>query len=204
MTDVVDDLKKHPNDIAPVALKWTALQPGYTFAGFFQLDFARNWSEFDAAVSNISISQNFVYADTAGNIGYRMSGLLPIRPVENGRCQWLAQLPRMSGRATCRRRRCRASTIPEPHDRDGQQPDRGTDNFGQYVTTDWDYGYRARRITDLLSAAPPSRQRTISASRPTCYSIPASKLTPKFITAGRRRRATRRPPRRFSPAGTTR
>src|SRR5205807_7329830 len=83
MTSVVDDLKRH-SEIAPVALRWTALQPGYTFAGFFQLDFARNWNEFNDAVSNISISQNFVYADTEGNIGYRMSGLLPIRPVENG------------------------------------------------------------------------------------------------------------------------
>ena len=113
LTDVVDDLKKHPNDIAPVALKWTALQPGYTFAGFFQLDFARNWSEFDAAVSNISISQNFVYADIAGNIGYRMSGLLPIRPVENETLPVVRlDFRRMSGRATSRRRRCRASTIP--------------------------------------------------------------------------------------------
>src|SRR5690348_3005995 len=32
----LDDLKKYP----PVALKWTALQPSYSFRGFFQLNFA--------------------------------------------------------------------------------------------------------------------------------------------------------------------
>ncbi|HKT36991.1 MAG TPA: penicillin acylase family protein, partial [Ktedonobacterales bacterium] len=47
----LDDLKKYP----PVALKWTALQQTYSFRGFFQLNFARNWSEFLAALGNISI-----------------------------------------------------------------------------------------------------------------------------------------------------
>ena len=184
LTDVVDDLKKHPNDIAPVALKWTALQPGYTFAGFFQLDFARNWSEFDAAVLNISISQNFVYADTAGNIGYRMSGLLPIRPVENeilpvagstSTHEWKgyvaqAEMPRLYN--------------PSNHmivTANNQVVD---DNFGQYVTMDWDYGYRARRITDLLSAASAVSATDYQRIQADVLSIPASKLTPKFIAAG--------------------
>ena len=35
-------------------------------------------------MGNISISQNFVYADIYGNIGYRMSGVLPIRSAANG------------------------------------------------------------------------------------------------------------------------
>jgi penicillin amidase len=183
LTDVVGDLKKHP-EIAPVALKWAALQPGYTFAGFFQLDFARNWSEFDAAVSNISISLNFVYADTAGNIGYRMSGLLPIRPVEN------ETLP-VAGSTSAHEWKgyVAQSAMPRlynPSDdmivtANNQIVD---ENFGQYVSTDWDYGYRARRITDLLSAVSTVSATDYERIQADVLSIPASKLTPKFIAAG--------------------
>ncbi len=60
------------------------MQPGYSFRGFFELDFASSWQAFLQALGDISISQNFVYADIYGNIGYRMSGVLPIRPAQNG------------------------------------------------------------------------------------------------------------------------
>jgi penicillin amidase len=184
MTDVVGDLKKHPNEIAPVALKWTALQPGYTFAGFFQLDFARNWNEFDAAISNISISQNFVYADTDGNIGYRMSGFLPIRPIENGTLpvagststhEWQgyvaqAEMPRLYNPASHMIVTANNQIV------DG--------DYAHYVTSDWDYGYRARRITDLLSGASTISIADYQRIQADVLSIPASKLTPKFIAAG--------------------
>jgi penicillin amidase len=183
LNSVVGDLKKHP-EIAPVALKWTALQPDYTFAGFFQLNFARNWNEFDAAVANISISQNFVYADTDGNIGYRMSGVLPIRPVENGTLpvtgststhEWTgyvaqSEMPRLYN--------------PTNHmivTANNQIVDQ---NYDHYVTAHWDYGYRARRITDLLSASSKVSAADYQRMQADVLSIPASKLAPKYIAAG--------------------
>jgi penicillin amidase len=183
LTDAVNDLKRHP-EIAPVALKWTALQPDYTLAGFFQLDFARNWNEFDAAIANISISQNFVFADVDGNIGYRMSGLLPIRPVEN------ETLP-VAGSTSAHEWNgyVAQSAMPRVYNpanhmivtANNQIVDQ---NYNHYVTTDWDYGYRARRITDLLNAASTISVTDYQRIQADVLSIPASKLTPKFIAAG--------------------
>ncbi len=44
-----------------------------------------NWTEFVDAVRRFSApAQNFVYADVDGNIGYAMSGLLPVRAGSDG------------------------------------------------------------------------------------------------------------------------
>ncbi|HEY6688654.1 MAG TPA: penicillin acylase family protein [Propionibacteriaceae bacterium] len=68
-----------------VALSWTALQPGRTMDALLALDQAQNFAEFRAATALLSApSQNFIYADTAGNIGYQLAGAVPIRRKGNG------------------------------------------------------------------------------------------------------------------------
>ncbi|WP_293915296.1 penicillin acylase family protein [Deinococcus sp.] len=64
-----------------VALRWTALDPGdTTLDAFLGLNYARNWTDFTAALSRyVAPSQNFVYADTQGNTGYYAPGRVPIR-----------------------------------------------------------------------------------------------------------------------------
>src|SRR5207253_7364319 len=53
------------------ALQWTALdvkQPS-AFDAFYRIDRAQNWSDFTNALKHYAgASQNFVYADRAGNI----------------------------------------------------------------------------------------------------------------------------------------
>lgn len=68
------------------ALKWTARDPrNQEFEAFFKLNRARNWKEFqDALRSYGGASQNFVYADTAGNIGWYAAGRVPIRRTGSG------------------------------------------------------------------------------------------------------------------------
>lgn len=64
----------------PLALRWTALEPGVFFNAIFGLDRATNWEEFRAALRDWDFgSMNLVYADVAGNIGYQMPGRVPIR-----------------------------------------------------------------------------------------------------------------------------
>lgn len=61
------------------ALRWTAADPGFAYA-FVDLNRAQNWDEFRRAVSrHLGPGFNFVYADTAGNIGYQVAGRLPVR-----------------------------------------------------------------------------------------------------------------------------
>ncbi|HEY7851096.1 MAG TPA: penicillin acylase family protein, partial [Ktedonobacterales bacterium] len=177
---VVGDVKGLP----PLALKWTALLPGYSFQGFFQLDFALNWSQFLAAVSNISISQNFVYADVDGNIGYRLSGLLPLRPEANrlgpvdgsvSTYEWQGYVPQSA-----------MPTLfnPPTHIIATANQQIVSPNYPDYVTNVWDQGYRARRIVDLLSAKTnltPQDYETIQAD---VYNEAAATLTPRLIAAG--------------------
>jgi penicillin G amidase len=68
-----------------VALSWTALQPGRTMDALLALDLAQNFAEFRAATALLSApSQNLIYADTAGNIGYQLAGAAPLRRKGNG------------------------------------------------------------------------------------------------------------------------
>jgi penicillin G amidase len=68
-----------------VALSWTALQPGRTMDALLGLDQAQNFAEFRAAAALVSApSQNIIYADSAGNIGYQLAGAVPLRRKGNG------------------------------------------------------------------------------------------------------------------------
>ncbi len=87
----------------PLALSWTALQPGMLMRSILLLNKAQNWEEFRAALSYWDVpSQNFVYADVEGNIGYQMPGRVPIRasgdgslpvPGWTGEYEWVGYIP---------------------------------------------------------------------------------------------------------------
>lgn len=67
------------------ALRWTALEQGRYRFPFMQINQAGNWEEFTAALRGFpGPAQNFVYADSSGNIGYYAAGLVPIRPKGDG------------------------------------------------------------------------------------------------------------------------
>ena len=134
------------------ALKWDAA--GGEMAGAFEaLNRAANWSDFIAAVERFAApSQNFVYADVEGNVGYAMSGVLPQRRSgvgsmphdgNSGDGHWVAQIP--------------SSALPRLFN-----PDRGyitsSNNlidrqWPGLVTRDWAAPYRAMRLQHLLESA---------------------------------------------------
>ncbi len=68
------------------ALKWTARDAkNTTFDAFLNLNRAKNWEEFKAALKTYGGStQNFVFADVKGNIGYYGAGAIPIRRKGDG------------------------------------------------------------------------------------------------------------------------
>ncbi|GAA1720944.1 penicillin amidase [Propioniferax innocua] len=68
-----------------VALRWAALEPSQSIRAIFDLNRATDFDEFrDAAELLKSPSQNLVYADVEGNIGYQLPGALPKRRVGDG------------------------------------------------------------------------------------------------------------------------
>jgi penicillin amidase len=69
-----------------IALSWTALTPSRTMDGIFDLNRATNFDQFRAALGRIGApSQNLVYADVEGNIGYQLAGQVPRRGKGDGR-----------------------------------------------------------------------------------------------------------------------
>jgi len=67
------------------ALRWTALEDAVELTAFARLQRAANWDDFRAAVREFpGPSQNFVYADVDGHIGWYSAGRLPIRRAGDG------------------------------------------------------------------------------------------------------------------------
>jgi len=137
----------------PLALSWTALQPGTVMKSILLLDRAGNWEEFREALSYWDTpSQNFVYADVEGNIGYQAPGRIPVRasgdgsspvPGWSGEYEWVDTIPFDE--------LPRAFNPPEGYIVTANNAVVGPD-YPHLITLDWDPGYRARRIVALIEA----------------------------------------------------
>lgn len=137
-----------------VALRWTALDPGRTADAIFALNQAGDWDSFRAAAAMFDVpSQNLVYADVEGNIGYQAPGRIPVRAAGDGRYpapgwtqeyDWAGYIP--------------FDALPSVFN-----PDEGmivtanqpvtSDVYPFLLTEDFDYGQRAGRIQQLLADA---------------------------------------------------
>ena len=75
-----------PAPVEPLAFRWTALdESDDTVVAFLLLNEARNWDDFTAAMRHFVVpSQNFVYADVDGHIGYYLPGHIPVRASGDG------------------------------------------------------------------------------------------------------------------------
>ncbi|WP_345801042.1 penicillin acylase family protein [Microbacterium sp. AZCO] len=137
-----------------VALQWTALQPGTTASAIFALDTAKDFDGFRAAAALFDVpAQNLIYADTAGNIGYQAPGRLPIRGAGDGSMpqpgwdsayDWKGWIPFDELPV--------AYNPAEGYIVTANNAIVGPD-YPYFLTRDWDYGWRAARITELLQRA---------------------------------------------------
>jgi len=80
ITDATPD-SEHTSTGSVLALRWTGLDEGRPLAqAIIQLDQSQNWDEFRTALQAWQLpGMNFVYADVDGNIGFQMSGAVPVR-----------------------------------------------------------------------------------------------------------------------------
>ena len=69
-----------------VSLKWVAFEPNdTTIQAFLDINYSHNWHQFKKGLSYfVSPTQNFIYADKKGNIGYYLAGRIPIRKYWSG------------------------------------------------------------------------------------------------------------------------
>ncbi len=138
-----------------IALEWTALKPSTPFEAIWGFDKANDWNDFREASRAFHVpSQNLIYADKQGNIGYQMPGDVPIRksgdgrypvPGWTGQYDWTGYIP--------------FDQLPYTYNptegyivtANNEVPPAG---YPYFITADWDYGYRANRIVDMIKNAP--------------------------------------------------
>jgi penicillin G amidase len=160
IADVELDFESAPSWLSPLdrpseerrayALRWDAT--GDLAVAFDGINRATDWASFTAAVSAFALpSSNIVYADVDGNIGYAMSGRVPVRAGGDGRMAvdgnngpgWNgsidpASLPRVLNPD--------AGYIASANN----LVDRG---FTPLITNDWAAPFRATRLRELLAKA---------------------------------------------------
>lgn len=74
------------NNEEPLALCWTALRENAPISTLFKMNSARSCDEFREALRDWTApTQNAVYADIQGNVGYTLAGTVPIRTKGDGR-----------------------------------------------------------------------------------------------------------------------
>ena len=140
-----------------VSIAWTALQPSTTADAVFEIDRSTSWREFRAAAKDFAVpSQNMVYADRAGNIGYQAPGRIPIRKSGNtGDYPGLGWLPADDWTGSYVPFAALPSVL-NPSDgfvATANQAVTGRD-YPYYLGDSWAPGYRSQRIVELLQRKP--------------------------------------------------
>ena len=166
-----------------VALRWTALDPGRTMDALIGINSAGTWTEFrDAAQLIDAPSQNLVYADVDGHIGYQAPGRIPIRargqdgrwPVEGWKKanEWTGYIP--------------FDELPTVLD-----PPSGiivtannaviSPDYPYLLTSDTAYGYRSARISELLAQTSALGVADMTRIQNDTYNANAAQLTPYLL-----------------------
>ncbi|NWG16924.1 MAG: penicillin acylase family protein [Chloroflexi bacterium] len=184
------------NNDDPMAFRWTALEPSTILKAAVGLNRAQTWEEFREALRYWDVpSQNFVYADVDGNIGYQTPGKIPIRaaghsgllPVDGttDAYEWKGyipfdDLPRALNPESGFLHSANQAVVPlEYYD---QLRDKLADEFGEdsnyFLGQQWDYGYRGQRIVELLQTLAPHNQETFATIHGDNKMINAEELMP--------------------------
>jgi penicillin G amidase len=154
LSDVNADLADFVGPGKAVALAFTGLGDRDTTAeAFLRLNAARNWAEFlDALRVYQTPTQNFVYADGSGDIGFLNPGLVPLRKTgdgfalvdgASGAFDWTGTIPfekwpQLHNPGTGFAFNANNADFPDDHE----------PSFGQ----DWEENFRARRIQQFFDA----------------------------------------------------
>jgi penicillin amidase len=154
---ILNDVDERLADAPPLALRWTATADvDGTYEAIFGLQTASTFDEFRASLSPYgSPSQNFVYADADGHVGYVLPGHIPIRADgadhglrprsgSDGKHEWSGYIP--------------YDQLPKQLDPAGgvivSANNAAVDaGYPYFISSEWDPGYRAERVGQLVDDA---------------------------------------------------
>ncbi|WP_051579649.1 penicillin acylase family protein [Pseudonocardia acaciae] len=161
------------------AVRAAWLEPGMApYLGSMDYMRARDWDEFLAAMNRWGAPpENQVYADPAGNIGWKAGGLTPIRPnwdgglpvPGDGRYEWAGfyDMDELPGESNPERGFI--ATANEMNLPKGFPPER-------HITYDWYAPYRRQRIDEVLSGCSEATAADMVALQSDFVSVPARRI----------------------------
>jgi len=180
-----------------LAFQWTALRDDdLTMQAALKMVRAHDWPGFLAALRDYhSPQQNFVYADTAGNIGFVAAGRVPVRKAANdlkgmapapgwlAKYDWTGFIP--------------FAELPHAYNpADGQivtANNRITPpGYAHFISSDWQPPYRAHRIAELLRALPTHSIGSFARIQGDVVSLPVRELLPRLLAVKASSEAGRR------------
>lgn len=170
-------------DYYGIALRWTALEENPSLVdAMLALDTATGFESFRDALRLFDVpSQNIIYADVDGNIGYQAPGKIPIRenwdgrmpvPGWNSEYEWAGYIPYDELPSVFNPAEGYIVTANNPVV-DGSYP--------YLLTTDWNYGDRAHRIVEMVEADSSVTLDDVAAMQSDNYNRHAERLLPAFL-----------------------
>ena len=189
---VISDVSRAALAAAPrghvVAFQWTVLrEDDLTMQSALKLARARDWPGFLAALRDYhSPQQSFVYADTAGNIGFVAPGRVPVRKPANdlkgmapapgwlAKYDWAGFIP--------------FAELPHAYNPPGGQVVTANQRitppgYTHLISSDWQPPYRAHRIAELLRAVPTHSIGSFARIQGDIVSLPVRGLLPRLLAA---------------------
>jgi penicillin amidase len=166
-----------------VSLRWTALEPSTIIEAALALNRAQSFDDFRKALALWDVpSQNFVYADIDGNIGYQTPGKIPVRKTGDGtlpmpgwtsETDWKGYIP--------------FDDLPYAYN-----PTAGfvatannavvDSRYPYLLTTQFDLGYRAARIVELIEATAKHNAESVAAIHGDDFNAMGPILTPYLVS----------------------
>jgi penicillin G amidase len=163
----------------PLALRWAGYEQGAMLRATRRVNQAQNWAEFNAALDDVVTPVlNFTYADSSGNIGYRLAGQIPMRgeglglapsPGWTERFEWMGMIP--------------VNELPRCYN-----PPSGMivtannkivgDDYPYFLGIEFLPGWRAQRIEEMLRQKKRHGYREMERIQLDTTSLYAARLTP--------------------------
>ena len=169
-------------DSRAIALKWALYDATLNSIPLYALDTASNWSEFSSGLSQWCWpTQNVVYSDDQGHIGYHAVGRIPLRPagisdlpIQGNSREWQGYIPFAD----------MPNAFDPPSGFLASANSRVTSDKSRYpLTDDWADPYRAERIYKLLQGRDHLTPADLLAVQTDIYSEMDQEMAHRFATA---------------------
>jgi penicillin amidase len=165
-----------------LALRTVVAEPSRQISALLKINRAGSWEQFREGLQDWPApSLNFVYADVDGNIGYQMAGLVPLRagghglvtsPGWSGEYDWTGFIPFDE---------LPMAFNPPTHYIATANNKVVDDDYPYFLSAEYVDCYRARRITELLTAKEMHSLEDFRSMHADVYSIPGRELAQHLL-----------------------